>query len=54
LVLWIGFKIINLIESGINQIMDKQKINPMLRSFVISLSNILLKIMVIIAAAGIL
>jgi hypothetical protein len=34
--------------------MDKQKLNPMLKSFVISLVNILLKIMVIIAAAGML
>jgi hypothetical protein len=31
--------------------MDKQKINPMLKGFIISLSNIMLKIMVIIAAA---
>jgi hypothetical protein len=34
--------------------MDKQKLSPMLKSFVISLSNILLKVMVIIAAAGML
>lgn len=54
LVLWIGFKVINLIERGIYKVMDKQKINPMLKSFVTSLSNILLKIMVIIAAAWIL
>jgi hypothetical protein len=31
--------------------MDKQKLSPMLKSFVISLSSIMLKIMVIVAAA---
>ncbi|MBT3729209.1 hypothetical protein HOF65_07860 [bacterium] len=51
LVLWIGFKIINILEKGITKLMDKQKLNPMLKSFVTSLSNMLLKIMVIIAAA---
>jgi|SaaInlStandDraft_7_1057024.scaffolds.fasta_scaffold02066_1 small conductance mechanosensitive channel len=54
LVLWIGFKIINILEKGITKLMDKQKLNPMLKSFVTSLSNMLLKIMVIIAAAWIL
>ena len=51
LVLWIGFKIINIIEKWIGKVMDKQKLSPMLKSFVISLSSMLLKIMVIIAAA---
>ena len=54
LVLWIGFKVINVIEKWVTKLMDKQKISPMLKSFVISLSNILLKIMVIIASAWIL
>ena len=54
LVLWVGFKIIGLIEKTINKIMDKQKLSPMLKSFVTSLSSILLKVMVIIAAAWIL
>ncbi len=54
LVLWIGFKIINLIERGIHKVMDRQKINPMLKSFISSLSSMLLKIMVIIAAAWVL
>lgn len=54
LVLWIWFKIINLIEKGITKIMERQKINLMLRGFIISLSNILLKLMVIIMAAWIL
>ena len=50
-VLWIGFKIINIIEKWIGKVMDKQKLSPMLKSFVTSLSSILLKVMVIIAAA---
>ena len=54
LVMWIGFKIINILEKWITKLMDKQKLNPMLKSFVTSLSNMLLKIMVIIAAAWIL
>lgn len=51
LVLWIWFKIINILEKTIEKLMDKQDINPMLKSFVLSLSDILFKIMVIIAAA---
>jgi hypothetical protein len=31
--------------------MDKQKLSPMLKSFVISLLSIMLKVMVIVAAA---
>ena len=54
LVLYIGFKIIKIIEKWISKLMDKQNLSPMLKSFVTSLSNMLLKIMVIIAAAWIL
>ena len=54
LMLWLGFKIIHLIEKWIKKVMDKQKLSPMLKSFVISLTNMLLKIMVIIASAWIL
>jgi len=50
-VLWVGFKIIKILEKGISKVMDKQKLSPMLKSFITSLSNILLKMMVIIAAA---
>ena len=51
LVLWIGFKIINIIKKAIEKIMNKQKIAPMLKGFILNLSDILLKIMVIVAAA---
>ena len=53
-ILWIGYKIVNIIEKLINKIMVKQKISPMLKSFITSLSNILLKIVVIITSAWLL
>jgi len=51
IVLWIWFKITKIIANTITWVMDKQKLSPMLKSFVISLTNIMLKIMVIVAAA---
>jgi len=54
LILWIGLKIVSLIDKAIIKVLDNEKINPMLKSFIISLSNILLKIMIIIASAGVL
>jgi small conductance mechanosensitive channel len=51
LVLWLWFKIINIVENWIWKVMDKQKISPMLKWFITSFSNILLKLMIIIAAA---
>jgi len=54
LVMWIWFKIIAIIQKWILKIMERQKINPMLKSFITSLSGMLLKIMVIIAAAWVL
>lgn len=54
LVLWIGFKIIKVIEKAIIKVMEKQKIAPMLKGFMLSLSSILLKVMVIVAAAWVL
>lgn len=53
LVLWIGFKIVNMINRGVHKIMDKNHWDPMLESFLSSLISILLKVMVIISAAGI-
>lgn len=51
IVLWLWFKITKIIAVTINKVMDKQHLSPMLKSFVISLSNIMLKIIVIVAAA---
>ena len=53
LALYIWFKIVKYIEKAIEKLLDKQKINPMLKSFILSLTNIMLKILVIISAAGI-
>lgn len=53
LVLWIGFKIVNMINRGVHKVMDKNDWDPMLESFLSSLISILLKVMVIISAAGI-
>jgi len=54
LMIWIWFKIVNYIEKWTTKIMDRQKLSPMLKSFVLSLMNIILKIAVLISAAGIL
>ncbi len=51
LVLWIWFKIIWIIRRTIEKIMNKQKLDPMLKSFLSSFLNIILKILVIISAA---
>lgn len=54
LVLWIWFKVVNMLQRWIEKIMDKQKLDPMLKSFLWSLLNWILKILVVISAAGML
>jgi len=51
LVLWIGFKIVNMINKMVETIMEKNDWDPMLESFISSLIAIILKILVIISAA---
>ncbi len=51
LVLWIWFKIISFIRRLLENIMIKQRLDPMLKSFLSSFLNIILKILVIISAA---
>ncbi len=53
LVLWIGFKIIKMIINSIEKTMEKANIDQMLKWFIRSLTSIILKILVIISAAGI-
>lgn len=53
-VLWIGFKIVNMIERVIEKVMTKRKVNPMLTSFTVSFSNIAFKAGIILIAAWIL
>ena len=52
LVLWIGFKIVNMLNKVVATIMEKNEWDLMLESFISSLIAIILKIIVIISAAG--
>ena len=52
--IWIGFKIINMLNRWVEKIMEKADWDPMLESFIISLSSILLKVLVFISAAWVL
>lgn len=54
IILWIGFKIINQIREFVLQIMEKQNLDPMLKSFLTSLMTGILKILIILTSAGIL
>lgn len=54
LVLWIWFVIVNILERFIGKVMSKQKLSPLLKNFITSLSNIWLKIMVILASVWVL
>ena len=54
LVLWIWFKVVNKLRDLVYKIMSKQKLDKMLKSFISSLLTGILKILVIIAAAGML
>lgn len=54
LVLWIGFKIVKMINKAIGKLMDKANWDEMLETFIQSLIAIILKILVIISAAGVL
>lgn len=51
IVLWIGFKVINILNKAMHKIMKKAKWDPMLESFILSLTSIVLKILVFISAA---
>ncbi len=53
-IVWIWFKIVNLIQTWIEKVMTNQKIEPMLKWFLSSLMNWILKVLVIISAAWIL
>ena len=51
-ILVIGWWVIGLATKGITRVLEKSKIEPSLRTFVVSLLNIGLKVMLIISAAG--
>jgi small conductance mechanosensitive channel len=50
--LWIGFKVVNMINKMVATVMEKNDWDPMLESFISSLIAIILKILVIVSAAG--
>ena len=54
LVLWIGFKIANIIEKVIEKVLKKQKMESTIRHFVGSLLKNILKAIVFVAAIGML
>jgi small conductance mechanosensitive channel len=51
LILWIGFKIVNILNRIVATIMEKNDWDLMLESFISSLIAIILKVIVIISAA---
>jgi len=54
LILIVGFKIIKLLEKGLNKDRKLEKIDPSVKTFLISLISIILKILLLIVAASIL
>ena len=43
IILWIGFKIVNLLNRWMEKFMEKADWDPMLESFIVSLSSIIFK-----------
>lgn len=54
LVIWIWFKIANMIDRMLERLMEKYDWDPMLETFIVSLTNIIMKVLVFISAAGVL
>lgn len=53
LVLWIGFKVINKIMRFVEKLLQKSNLSDSIRPFILSVLSIILKVSVILAAAGI-
>jgi len=53
LILWIGFKIIGKVMNLITKLLDKSGLSDTIRPFILSMVSILLKVAVVLAAAGI-
>lgn len=53
IVLWIGFKLIKMLKKAIVKMLDKRNAEPSLKSFLSSLVDVLMKVMLIIMAADI-
>ncbi len=54
IIVWVWFKLVDIIQSWIEKLMSKQRIDPMLKWFLSSLLNWILKILVIVSAAWVL
>lgn len=52
IVLWIGLKLVKLLLKAMRRLMEKKQIDVSLQSFLISLTDIALKVMIIIAVLG--
>lgn len=52
IVLWIGLKVIKLLIKGLKKILDKRNVDASLQSFLSSISDIALKVMLIITIMG--
>ena len=53
LVLWIGFKVINKIMTFVETLLNKSSLSDTIRPFILSVLGVILKVSVILAAAGI-
>lgn len=53
IVIWVGFKVVNFVNSLAKKSMDKFNVEPMLESFIMSLIAIILKLLVLVSAVGI-
>jgi len=54
LILWIGFKIIKKITLVVEKLLDKSGLSDTIRPFILSILNVILKVAVILGAAGVL
>lgn len=52
LVLWIGLKVIKLMIKAMGRMMERRKVDASLQSFLLSIADIALKVMVVIAVMG--
>ncbi|MBR6063933.1 MAG: mechanosensitive ion channel [Bacteroidales bacterium] len=52
IVLWIGLKIVKLIVKGLRKLLEKKEVDVSLQSFLLSVTDIALKVLIVIAVLG--
>jgi len=52
IVLWIGLKIVKLIVKGLRKLLEKKEVDVSLQSFLLSMTDIALKVLIVIAVLG--